>query len=358
MLLTDPSTTAYRGGPRVYAAELLGALSADPRLELANPRAAVPGAPKWRQALSILRDVAFNNPDIVHVATPGLQLILSILLKPFGHFSLVVTCHSLAKVSPTLRARLHVTATLWEWMMANWADCVVVPSFRLLRDASECGYRLKRGRVIYHGVPERLLSVPPKAGICRGRFVVAGGFYEEKGAARFALLDQWLDPSYELTWIGYDPADPEQRKAMALYGHSLSPRATIERAVPPEHIGAALDAFDILVVPSYYESFCMAVLAAACRGIPSVVSCNTGAADLLQQYGAGEVVDFDSEAAVQRGVAAVSSDYKRYSINAYAMARANTWAAASQKYVALYLSLGRLARKGKWKSSDVCQSDL
>lgn len=147
-----------------------------------------------------------------------------------------------------------------------------------------------------------------KLGLEKGKFYLlyVGRFSPVKGLDRLiyalSLLKDRQD--MQLLVIGGDgEASPETQKLLTLakklnVQHMVRPLGRVEQAELATYYNAA----DLLVVPSYYESFCMVVLEALACGTP-VVATRVGAADdIILQGKTGFVVDDNSPELLARGV--------------------------------------------------------
>jgi glycosyltransferase involved in cell wall biosynthesis len=84
---------------------------------------------------------------------------------------------------------------------------------------------------------------------------------------------------------------------------------------------------DIFILPSYLDSFGMVVTEAMATGMPVIVSCNTGAADFVQQ-GGGKVIAIDSVEEIKTSILYYYTDRSRVQLDglkAAEISRQYTW---------------------------------
>jgi glycosyltransferase involved in cell wall biosynthesis len=108
-----------------------------------------------------------------------------------------------------------------------------------------------------------------------------------------------LDLPWRLTIVGDCSRDPPTvaRLKADIARHRLSPRVTIEDAVPAERLAALYASSDLFVLPSRYEGFGMAYAEAIAYGLP-VIGTTAGAIPDTVPAAAGVLVPPDDAAAL------------------------------------------------------------
>jgi len=226
-------------------------------------------------------------------------------------FHTLAACKNLTKSGqpdPDLRVR-------YENEIARTADLIIVACQREKENVRlHCQVNPSKIKVIPCGVnfdlfrPESKELSIQKLGLQKKKHYIlyVGRFSPVKGLERliFALSLLKDDRELQLLIVGGDgEASPETQKLLTLakelnVQHMLSPLGRVEQA----NLASYYNAADLLVVPSYYESFCLVVLEALACGAP-VVATRVGAADSIILEGkTGFVVDDNSPELLARGV--------------------------------------------------------
>jgi glycosyltransferase involved in cell wall biosynthesis len=110
-------------------------------------------------------------------------------------------------------------------------------------------------------------------------------------------------------------------------------------------------AVDVLAVPSRFDPFGMVVTEAASAGIPVVVTPEVGAAELVRQHRAGEVVE-SSELAM--GIAHVQADMAAYDVGLRSLAASVSAESLSARLMEAWITAA--ARNARSKSFDLGRS--
>lgn len=131
--------------------------------------------------------------------------------------------------------------------------------------------------VDFDGAPRRV--APPEA---LDRWVFVGGLLEIKGVQRLmAAFTRFAGgrPAATLDLFGDGPLRAELEDAVRVAG--LGGRVRFHGNVPKPSVLAALPRFDVLVAPSRYETFHLAVSEAVAAGLPVVVTRSGGPEEAL-----------------------------------------------------------------------------
>lgn len=140
------------------------------------------------------------------------------------------------------------------------------------------GPAARRGAVVIHnGIDVAALAEAhgaawardPRADPARPLVVAVGRLAAQKDHRTLLAAMVGL-PEVDLAIIG--EGDLRAELAQQVDDHGLANRVTMVGNVPPEEVGAALRAADIVVQPSLWEAFSMVVLEAMAAGRPMVVS--------------------------------------------------------------------------------------
>lgn len=98
--------------------------------------------------------------------------------------------------------------------------------------------------------------------------------------AALQLLDQKKPGSFKLTIIGSDVAELKKKTTDL----AISSAIDIIAQCNPETLATYYQSADLLILPSYYESFGMVALEAIACGTPAIVTQNCGIADLIKAH--------------------------------------------------------------------------
>jgi glycosyltransferase involved in cell wall biosynthesis len=173
------------------------------------------------------------------------------------------------------------------WSKANGINTV---SRFLVQALEKLGMRHPCLRAIYNGYPisPQPLSLPP---LKSPRLVMVGRLSEEKCFdvafhAMKILTQTW--PHLKLCLVGgggqYQPLS-ELRRALGLE-HSIE----MTDFVRPDKVERYIDEATLVLVPSYYESFCLVALEAALRGRPVIGSDVFGLREVIEPHQTGVLV--------------------------------------------------------------------
>jgi glycosyltransferase involved in cell wall biosynthesis len=159
----------------------------------------------------------------------------------------------------------------------------------------------------HYGVPERRLIVAPpgtdKVAAARGSggagplvLLAVGAVVPRKGYdVLIAALATLADLPWRLTIAGDRTRDPAtvQELESDIARAGLTERITLAGAVPDERLDALYDSADLFVLPSRYEGYGMAFVAAIARGLP-VIGTDAGAISEAVPAEAGILVPPDN----------------------------------------------------------------
>ena len=136
---------------------------------------------------------------------------------------------------------------------------------------------------------------PPRAFPARPIALAVGSLLPVKGHAR--LIEALSDlPDVELRIVGEGPERPRLETLIRELG--LTNRVKLVGAVDPARMPAEYAAADFLVLPSYYESQCVALLEALAGGLPVVAAPVGIAPQVLTDRRAGELAAANTPSAL------------------------------------------------------------
>jgi glycosyltransferase involved in cell wall biosynthesis len=271
----------------------------DPRVALCQLGIASAGSPLWRAIRQNLRRIRALR-HALRAAAPDLAIsflakinVLTVLASRGLGFPIVVSERNNPK-----RQRFRGS---WSWLrqrLYGTAHCVVAPSRGVLESFS--GKIRERGRVIPNPVD---LAPAARAQRGSGRLVAVGRLVHQKG---FDLLLRAFariapeHPDWTLTIWG----EGEERAALEALSTELGLAPRVRLPGVTERPGQWVEAADVFVLSSRYESFGNVITEAMAAGLPVVAfDCAWGPGDILRDGEDGLLVppeDVDALAAAVR----------------------------------------------------------
>lgn len=121
-----------------------------------------------------------------------------------------------------------------------------------------------------------------------------------------------------------------------------NPSIVVKPLVPPEELGAVFDEVDCQILPSFEDGFSIAIAEGMGRGVPAIVSDETGIVDLLEHGRDARVVATGSVEALRDEIAracGAPAALGRLGAEAFETARRRPWARFEEEVVALVASL-------------------
>ena len=302
--------SACRRVPRVEVMD--GLRICHPR-RLALPRRIL-FARQWRFHLRALERCDLAAPDLVHAHCAYPDGRAAVEYGARNGKPVVITVHGfdikgLPRLDPRWR-RLTVEAL-------QRADAVVAVSRDLRNDVLELGIGAEKVRWIPNGVDCGLFSgaVSRRPGEGGWRLLYVGRFVEEKGLrvlleALARLRRRRSDVS--LTLVGGHPATgtsgPFLEQVSAL---GLSDCVEFRDAVPPEEMPRHMAASDLVILPSFYDSFGIVLIEAMACGLP-VVATRCGGPEEVVDDRAGRLVEIGNAKELAEGILGVIDGYSGY----------------------------------------------
>lgn len=303
--------SAYRRVPRVEVVD--GMRICHPR-RLALPRRIL-FTRQWRFHLRALERCDLAVPDLVHAHCAYPDGRAAVEYGARHGKPVVVTVHGfdikrLPRLDPRWR-RLTVEAL-------ERADAVVAVSRDLRNDVLKLGVRAEKVRWIPNGVDCRLFSSgasPRTPGEGGWRLLYVGRFVEQKGLRvlleTLALIRRRRS-DVSLTLIGGHPATGTSEPFLEQVGAlGLSDCVEFRDAVPPEEMPRHMAGSDLVVLPSFYDSFGIVLIEAMACGLP-VVATRCGGPEEVVDDRAGRLVETGDANDLAAGILAVIDRYSGY----------------------------------------------
>jgi glycosyltransferase involved in cell wall biosynthesis len=247
----------------------------------------------------VRRHLAQLRPDVVHTHLGASDFVGGLSARTLG-IPAVSTLHAMEWSSGTLRER--VRAGLVARARRRFADRVIAVSEAARRRYLAEGWDLpERVTTIYNGIsglarPGAGAAVRERLGLAPGDLVVGmlSTVRPEKGhdvalAAVAALRTRF--PALRLVVVGDGPALPRVRELAAPLGEAAL------LAGHQEDVMAILDAFDVLLHPSYSEAFPTALLEAMAASVPVVATRVGGIPEIVEDETTGVLIDSPPRAA-------------------------------------------------------------
>ncbi|NTJ63975.1 glycosyltransferase family 4 protein [Agrobacterium rhizogenes] len=238
---------------------------------------------------------AIHGPfDLIHGHSSKAGALTRLRL-PGRHVPVLYTPHAFRTMDPTLGAKGRLIYGGIERLLGTWlTDRLVCVSQDEYNHALSIGIPEKRLRVVVNGV-----SAPPvsQRAAIRRRYGIAQdallfGFVgrmtrqkaPERLVAAFARIAAQLPQAY-LLMIGIGELADTTREMIKAAG--LEDRARIDGSMPGV---TAIDAFDVVVMPSRYEAMSYVMLEAAAAGKPLLLADVGGARTVLEHGKNGYIV--------------------------------------------------------------------
>ena len=302
--------SAYRRVPRVEVVD--GLRICHPR-RLALPRRIL-FTKQWRFHYAALERCDLAVPDLVHAHCAYPDGRAAVEYGARNDKPVVITVHgfdikSLPRLDPRWR-QLTVEAL-------ERADAVVAVSRDLRKDVLELGIRAEKVRWIPNGVDCGLFSGAGsrKPGEGGWRLLYVGRFVEEKGLR--VLLEALAElrrrrSDVSLTLIGGHPATGTSELFLPqVAALGLSECVEFRDAVPPEEMPRQIAGCDLVVLPSFYDSFGIVLIEAMACGLP-VVATRCGGPEEMVDERVGRLVEIGNARDLAAGILAVIDGYGGY----------------------------------------------
>lgn len=239
--------------------------------------------------LEIRKVIARHGPfDLIHGHSSKAGALARLRL-PGSKTPVLYTPHAFRTMDPLLGAKPRFAFGSIERVLGAFcSDRVICVSRDEYDHAVAIGIPKRRLRVVYNGVAR-----PPvgQRDAIRARFGIApddvlygfiGRLSSQKAPER--LVDAFAEvaarqPNAKLLMIGSGELEDEVRQRIAAAG--LAGRAHLDGSIPGP---VAVDAFDIVVMPSRYEAMSYVMLEAASGGKPLVLT-DVGGASVVLEHG-------------------------------------------------------------------------
>lgn len=168
---------------------------------------------------------------------------------------------------------------------------VTVVSRSLLLTLQQQNFDTQKVRVIYNGAP--IPKEPPQTPVSGPqRLLMIGRLSKEKRFdIGFHALKTLLEkrPDLKLSLLGGGPLYED----LLQLRHSLGLDHAVEMTnfVPPSQVQAYIDSAHLILIPSFYESFCLVALQAALRGRPVIASNVYGLKEVVENGRTGVLIE-------------------------------------------------------------------
>lgn len=222
------------------------------------------------------RELAEFEPDVVVCATPWLYGVLSIFIARRMKASVCIGYHTqIDKLVGMYWSRFRLgglaqrVVAWWDTLLFRFGDIVLVHNESLIAAARSGG--ATDVALVGTPVPRLFLDTPEPAlptGV--GRIVFVGRLAPEKEIGQILEAAE-RHPSLHFTLVGDGP-----QRAEADAAAERLPNVEATGWVSRTEVLRRIDAADLLVLPSRYETFGSAAFEAMIRGRPAIVSPNCG----------------------------------------------------------------------------------
>ncbi|PKN72060.1 MAG: hypothetical protein CVU50_08740 [Candidatus Cloacimonetes bacterium HGW-Cloacimonetes-3] len=259
------------------------------------------------------------NPDIIHANFASPDGVAAALIAKELHIPLLVTEHQ-GTLEKFLAKPILKHLMLWAYSKAKRVICVSDFSANIIRKAN---LKLDNICVIPNGVDFSRFQLRCKKP-CPRKLIYIGYLIPDKGVhililALALLKAKGIDFSLSIIGNGICLADlQEQSKRLDLSGSVsfLGEKSALE-------VAALLPQHDIMVHPSFIESFGIVMVEALAAGLPVVSTFNGGAEDIICPE-VGTLVEVNNAKALAEGIELVLDNWDSYqpeAIRDYAAAR-------------------------------------
>ncbi|MET0746883.1 MAG: glycosyltransferase family 4 protein [Rhizobium sp.] len=239
--------------------------------------------------LEIRKIIAKHGPfDLIHGHSSKAGALARLRL-PGSTTPVLYTPHAFRTMDPFLRAKPRFAFASIERLLGTFfSDRVICVSRDEYDHAVSIGVPKRRMRVVYNGVAR-----PPEGqrDAIRARFGIAkddilygfiGRLSQQKAPERlvaaFAKVAA-VQPNAKLLMIGHGELEDDIRRRIAAAG--LAGRAYLDGSIPGP---VAVDAFDLVVMPSRYEAMSYVMLEAASGAKPLILT-DVGGASVVLEHG-------------------------------------------------------------------------
>lgn len=282
------------------------------------------------RALDLIR--LSMHASIIHCLTSGKDAELAFFCSRLSHAKLILSVHGhLAQEKAGFRFPRKFRRRMYTYnAIMKRADAIIFPSELLkLQVIEEVKLDQNKIYVIPNGIDQELIVPEPRRKLISNQIGIFAKWSEIKGINRLpVLLCVAQKLGLKIRWIGANP-----------YPQLTNPFLSVEPPVSPEEVPHLLDECLLVVVPSITESFSQVALEAMARGVPVVVSKDIGIAPLVQNYQAGQIVNFEDPSTLLEAIQHIMEEYEYYSQNALLCAKDHTWEKIIMKYVSVYRAI-------------------
>ena len=264
---------------------------------------------------------------------------------------LALDCHLDRKTS--IKSRVIVPLTLLSQSKYSLRHSQQVMCLNMLDEQyfrTKVGIPGSRITRIRHGVEEHFFSQRDPSNNKLPRLLFVGTWLDNKGRHSIPSAFRQICTSYpgiHLSLLGTGFADEE---VLACFDVNLHSALTVKQSVDDRQLRAAYAEHDILLLPSFFESWGLVLLEAAAAGLAIISSKAGGPSEIFQDQQNALLVSAFSPTALAEAVKTLIENQQMREVlgqRAQKRARQFTWTAAAESHLCAYERA--IALTGNWK---------
>lgn len=341
MLVGEPvQLNKYVGGPRLFHSLLVKYYRKNNKdIKVLDPRGKSISSNKFFQLFNVFKEYFSQKPSVIIITTFGFHIFFVCLLQKIYGVKVISVLHSLNRVSNYEKSKFSFSLDYFrnnlfrnylENILLKHSFIQIFPSTFFLKNCIDNDYDLSNPKVISHALEESNIINEKHLNYSK-IFCIIGSLLEIKGTDRINVIVDSLPEGHSLEWIGYDNKDEVQKNNTA--HQFINDKFSIHKYVSSDKIALLLDKFDILFVPSHFESFGIVILESCARGVPVIISQNVGAKEIVERFNAGLTCTFSSSVEISKCINEILKNYSSYSSNGINLAKNYTWDKVIEEYI-------------------------